>query len=482
MYDICIVGAGVVGCAIARELARQRLKICLIEKNEDVGAATTKANSGIVHGGYADKPGTLKAKLCVRGNELFDQLERELHFGFRRTGSFVVGFDEQDRAVIDKLYLQGQSNGVPELKIVDGEFVLAREPFLQQQIKFALYCPSAGVVSPYEFTIALAENAVHNGVELRLNTTVTAVENHGDYFTLISDTQHIDAKIVVNAAGLYADAMATMVGVGDFTITPRAGQYLLFDREEGDLVGSVVFQTPSALSKGILVTTTYHGNLLIGPDATVVPDKEYLDTAKENIEDIVAAARKVLPNFDLRKVITTFAGNRAASTRGDFIIEESSCRGFINVAAIESPGLTASPAIAQEVSKLIRNSGRVSWEINETFDPHRRPIEKIAEMSSAQLREIIARKPHHGCVVCHCELVSHGEISDALHREIPVRSLDALKRRTRATMGRCQGGFCSPKLMAIIGEELGIVRTEITKKGGESFFVTKSVKMDGADE
>lgn len=476
MYDISIIGGGVIGSAIARELAKYHLKICLIEKNEDVGAETTKVNSGIVHGGYADNPQTVRAKLCALGNSMYRELESQLKFGFTQTGSFVVGFNKQDEQKIQELFTYGQANGVPNLQIVDGSFVREHEPHLNPDITVALYCPTAGITSPYEFAIALAENAVQNGVELKLNTKVTAIRKQNDQLLLITNQDEIASKIVINAAGLYADEVAKMAGLEEFTIEPRAGQYLLFDKNEGRLVNSVIFQVPNQISKGILVTKTYHGNLLIGPDATPAPTKDYLDTASQNVETIISTAKRSLPNFDLRKVITCFAGNRAATNTHDFIIGESSIRGFINVAGIESPGLTSAPAIASHVAKIVATSSRVKITPNQSFDPYREPHTAINNLSEQELDELIKKDPDHGCIVCRCETVSLGEIRRCLHSNIPVNSLDALKRRTRAGMGRCQGGFCTPKIMDTISKELAIPKEQLTKKGGNSTLVVGHTK------
>jgi glycerol-3-phosphate dehydrogenase len=468
MYDVGIIGAGIVGCAIARELAKYNLKVCLIEKNEDVGSEVTKANSGIVHGGYAEKPGSVKAKFSSRGNSMYKQLNDELNFGFAQTGSFVIGFDEKDAEKIQELFDQGQKNGVPNLQIVDSDFVKAKEPKLNQDIKTALYCPTAGITSPYEFAIALAENAIQNGVELKLNTKVNFIQKLSDGFLVSTPKETIAVKVVINAAGLYADEIAKMIGCDEFEIKPRQGQYLLFDTDQGAFINSIVFQTPTAVSKGILVTKTYHGNLLIGPDATPAPSKDYLDTDSKNIQEIIEAAKKSLPDFDLRKVITAFAGNRAAATNGDFIIKESKTNGFINVAGIESPGLTAAPAIAPYVAEIIAATGRVKLTPKSNFDPYRKPYNTIIDMPEEKLNDLIKKDPKYGCVVCRCETVSEGEICDALKRNIPINSLDAIKRRTRAGMGRCQGGFCTPKIMDIINNELKIPKEKITKKGNNS--------------
>lgn len=530
VYDICIIGAGIVGCAIARELSRYALKICLLEKNDDVATATTKANSGIVHGGYAEKHGSIKAAFSAAGNRMYPQLAAELHFGFAPIGSFVIGFDEHDAVQIQALYANGIKNGVEHLQIVDGDFVRRKEPQINQNVTIALYCPTTGVTSPYEAAIALAENAIDNGVELRLSKEVVEIKRiattkntkQTDYFTILTtqqETQELQkskgtkectyaqqetlrSKLIINAAGLYADEIAALVDADTFTITPRHGQYLLFDKNQGELVNSVIFQTPTAISKGILVTRTCHGNLLIGPDAELAPDKNYVDTSSKNIANIIATAQRTLPHFDLRKVITAFAGNRAISSTGDFVIGESEkVPGFINVAGIESPGLTAAPAIAQHIVKIIGATGRVSLQQKASFNPIRRPYHAIAALIEKnpqnspqsnsgsnlelakqhqtkidELNELIKREPCYGCVVCRCETVSEGEIRDALSRSIPINSIDAIKRRTRAGMGRCQGGFCTPRIMEIIEDALHVQREKITTKGGCSLLVQGRTK------
>jgi glycerol-3-phosphate dehydrogenase len=473
MYDICIIGGGIIGCSIARELSKYNLKICLLEKNEDISDETTKANSGIVHGGYAEKYGSIKSQFCYPGNRLYQQLDNELHFGYAEVGSFVIGFDDGDAAKIRELYDNGRKNGVTSLQVVDGDFVLKKEPHLNRDIKVALYCPTAGITSPYEFAIALAENAIENGVTLKLNSAAIEINCNKNHFTVITAQQEtLSAKVIINAAGLYADEVARMVGCDGFTITPRQGQYLLFDKEQGRLLHSVVFQTPTAISKGILATKTFHGNLLIGPDAETAPNKEYLDTHNKNISEIITTAKKSLPNFDMRKVITTFAGNRAVPSTGDFIIEESpTVKGFINVAGIESPGLTAAPAIALRVVEIVGATNKVQLTPKLNFNPNRRPYNAVTQMNDVELNALIKKEPCYGCIVCRCETVSEGEIRDALRRPIPINSMDAIKRRSRAGMGRCQSGFCTPKIMEIIEDELHLPKTKITKKGAKSLLV-----------
>jgi glycerol-3-phosphate dehydrogenase len=339
-----------------------------------------------------------------------------------------------------------------------------------------LYCPTAGITSPYEFAIALAENAIQNGATLKLNNKVTAIQKLSDHFVITTNQETLTTKIVINAAGLYADEIAKMLSCDEFSIKPRQGQYLLFDKDQGDFINSVIFQTPTAISKGILVTRTYHGNLLIGPDATEAPAKDYLDTASQNASVIIDAAKKSFPTLDLQKVITAFAGNRAAASTGDFIIEESKIKGFINVAGIESPGLTAAPAIAIYVGEIVAATEQVKLRPKADFNPKRKACSTIANMQEQDLNDLIKQDPKYGCVACRCETVSEGEICDALKRNIPINSLDAIKRRTRAGMGRCQGGFCTPKIMEIIHNELQIPREEITKNGGESVLVFGKTK------
>ncbi len=475
MYDVCIIGGGIIGSAIARELSKYELKICLLEKNSDVAAGTTKANSGIVHGGYDAKHGSVKAQFSAAGNRMYKKLDEELHFGFAQTGSFVIGFNEKDAAKIQQIYENGQKNGDKEIKVVDSNFIKAKEPHLNKDVTVALYCSSAGITSPYEFAIALAENAVQNGVDYRLNTEVIAITKDTAFTIETNIPSTVTAKCVINAAGLYADDVAKMVGLNEFTISPRKGQYLLLDKDQGSLTNSVIFQTPTEISKGILVAKTYHGNLLIGPDAETISDKDYLDTASDTISEIVAAARKSVPDFDMRKVITSFAGNRAASSVGDFIIEQSKVPGFINTAGIESPGLTAAPAIAEYVSQLVEETG-IKLTKKADFDPHRKPYHTVANMTEEELQELIHCQPDYGRIICRCETVSEGEIRDACNRDLPINSLDAIKRRTRAGMGRCQGGFCTPRVMEIMTDALNINVDKITKKGKGSELVMGRTK------
>lgn len=472
MYDVCIIGAGVVGANIARELSKYNLKICMLERCDDVSCGASKANSGIVHGGYSDEPGSLKAELCVKGNRMYEQLNKELHFGYRETGSMVLIFREEDKVKLEKLYEKGIKNGVGGLEIIDGEKARELEPYLSSEVKGALYCANAGVTSPYEFVIALTENAVANGVSLHLHTEVTGIEKAGDSFKIATNNGNFEARYVINSAGMYSDQIAKMVGIEGYHITPRRGQYILLEKEQNYLANSVIFQVPTELGKGILVTTTYHGNLMVGPNAEEIDDREDVGTTPEALEYIVNTARQSVPGFNMKKAITSFAGNRPVANVKDWIIEESAVKGFINLIGIDSPGLTSSPAIALKVKKILGEAG-LALENKADFNPYRKPI--IRKKDASFKGDINAENPQEH-IICRCEQVTEAEIIDALHREIPVQSLDGIKRRTRAGQGKCQGGFCGPRVRQLIARELGIPLEEVTQRGPGSSVLPPRVK------
>ncbi|HWR29334.1 MAG TPA: NAD(P)/FAD-dependent oxidoreductase [Negativicutes bacterium] len=472
MVDVCIIGAGTVGMNVARELMRYRLKVCCLDKEDDVSCGCSKANSGIVHGGYSDEPGTLKARFCVAGNRMYEKLEQELHFGYRETGSLVLAFQPEEIEQLKELYQQGVQNGVGGLAIIDGDEARRREPYLSEQVVAALYCQNAGVTSPYEFVIALAENAVENGLDLRLNTKVTGIEVQADKFRVLTNGEVFEARYIVNAAGIYSDAICRMVGIEEYVIHPRRGQYIVLDKEQNHLVRSVIFQVPTKMGKGILVTTTYHGNLMIGPNAEEITDKDDLGTDEKTLEYIAQTARKSVPGFDLHKALTSFAGNRPVVNRKDFIVEEGSVKKMINLVGIDSPGLTSSPAIAVHVVELLQQAG-LELAANSSFQPNRRPIIRRKPVD-------FAGKVDHADpdldIICRCEQVTRSEIKDCLHRGIPVQSLDAVRRRTRAGQGMCQGAFCGPRVRKLIAEELGISPEAVTARGAGSSQLAQRAK------
>lgn len=468
MYDVAIVGAGVVGALIARELSRYNVKVCLIDKEADVAMGTSKANSAIVHAGYDAKPGSLKARLNVRGNALMSQVAEELDVPFQRIGSLVLAFHEEDMTQLHKLYSRGIENQVPDLKILDKEQVRKMEPNLSEEVIAALYAPTAGIICPYELTVGAVENAVFNGVDLKLERTVINIIAEHRQFTLITEKEEIQCKYLINAAGVHADAIAAMVGKENFSITPRKGEYLLLDKSQGGVVNTVIFQPPSKMGKGILVTPTVDGNLLIGPNAHDIDNKEDISTTASGLEEVIHGAGKSVPTLDIRQVITSFAGLRATPSTGDFIIEEAAdVKGFIQVAGIESPGLSASPAIAEYVVKVLNQAG-LELEKREKFDPIRKPVVRFREMTDAERAKVIQQNSKYGKIICRCEKVTEGEIVDCIRRPAGARNIDAVKRRTRAGMGRCQGGFCAPRVAEILSRELDIPMEEVTKMGGQS--------------
>lgn len=479
MYDVAIIGAGAVGSSIARELSKYNLRVCVLEKDQDISNGTSKANSGIVHGGYDAQYGSLKAKLNVEGNRMFKELDNALHFGFNQCGSYVLGFDDNDYKEIQKLYDNGKKNSV-EVQIVDRDFVLSREPHVSQGVKWALYCPSAGIISPWEYTIAMAENAALNGVDFCLNHQVTSIEIIPSGFKINTTNKTIDTKYIVNAAGLYSDKIANMGGINSFTITPRKGEYLLFDKELKDVARSVLFQTPKKGSKGILVTPTYHGNLMVGPTADTIDDKCDLSTTRDGLDEVARVATITIPDIDYSKIITQFAGLRASTSSHDFIIEESEVKGFINVAGIDSPGLSASPAIAVYVREIL-SKANLELNIKENFISQLTPITKMEELSIKEKNTLIEKDPRYGRIICRCEGVSQGEIVEAIHRPIPATTIDSIKRRVRTGAGRCQGGFCMPRVMEIMEKELKKSVLDIEKSEPRSTVLvdTTKNKMEG---
>lgn len=472
IYDVAVIGAGVVGGFIARELSRYDLKICLLEREADIACGASSANSGIIHAGYDAEPGSLKAKLNVLGNGRMEKVARELSIPFKRIGSLVLAFQEEDLVKIRALYEKGLRNGVQSMEFLTGEQVREMEPNISAGASGALYAKTAGIVCPYEMTAGAVENAAANGAELKLECEVKAVrvpdEGVPRVFSLVTSKGEIMSRYIVNAAGLYADSIASMVEEKFFAIKPRKGEYLLLDKNQGGKVNRVVFQTPVKMGKGILVTPTVDGNLLIGPNATEVEDKEDWSTTAFGLDQVVAGALKSVPSINVKEVVTSFAGLRAVSSTGDFIIGESkNVRGFINAAGIESPGLTSAPAIGEYVADILRDSGLALVD-KKNFNPIRKPVFKFREADDAKRECFIKQDKAYGRIVCRCETITEGEIADCIRRPAGARCLDGVKRRTRAGMGRCQGGFCTPRVAEILSRELGIPMEEVTKCGGNS--------------
>ncbi len=469
MYDVAIIGAGVTGSAIARELARYRANVCVLEKGEDVCTGTSKANSAIVHGGFDAVTGSMKAKMNVLGNEMMTQLSEELDIPFKRNGALVLCFDEADKPGLQELYDRGVANGVKGLEILTREEAKAMEPNLSELVCAALYCPSSGIVCPFELTLGLAENAADNGVEFKLECGVTAITREADHYSIETEKGTVLAKAVVNAAGIYADTIHDMVCPHEFTILPRSGEYCLCDKTAGGHVTKTIFQMPSKLGKGILVTPTVHGNLLLGPTASDIEDREFTATTREGLDFVLEKAALSVDNIPTRQIITSFSGIRAHDDKGDFILQQSA-PGFFDAAGIESPGLTSAPAIGQYMAEMVASA--MGLEKKAEFNPIRHGVIKLNELTEAERAEKIRENPLYGNIICRCETISEGEIMDSIHRTLGAKTLDGVKRRTRAGMGRCQSGFCSPRVMDILSRELGIPLTEVRKnaKGSEIVF------------
>lgn len=468
MFDVIIVGAGVTGCSIARELSKYNLKTCVLERSSDVAMGTTKANSAIIHAGYDPVPGTLKAKLDSKGNSMFDKLAKDLDFPFKRNGSLVLSFSENDQDKLEALVEKGKANGVPNLQILNREQLLKMEPNLSEHVVAGMYAPTGGIVCPYEYTIALAENAFLNGVEFKFDSEVKSIEKSDNKFILKTTSGDVyECKLVVNAAGLYADELNNMVSKNKIKIIPRRGEYCVCDKVVGNMATATLFQLPTKLGKGILVSPTVDGNLIIGPNAVDQEDKDDLTTTQEGLDDILSKAAMTIKNVPVRQVITSFSGLRARPVTEDFIIGETEdVENFVNAAGIESPGLSSSPAIGQMVREIVVN--KLSPKENKKFNPRREGIPKFREMSNDERNELIAEDPSYGKIICRCETVTEGEIINSIRRPLGAKTLDGVKRRTRAGMGRCQSGFCSTRIVDILSKELGVSYTEITKFGGES--------------
>ena len=470
MYDVAIIGAGVVGSAIARELSRYQANICVIEKEEDVCNGTSKANSAIIHAGFDAKPNSLKAKLNVRGNELMDAISEELDIPFTRNGSLVVCTKDQDRNGLEELLDKAAINGVPGCRIVEREELLQMEPNVADDVICALYAPTGGIVCPFHMTMAFAENANVNGVLFFLNTEVKHIQKKENGYvieTLHTDTNEIEtyeAKVVINAAGVYADELNNMVSENKLHITARKGEYCLLDKDAGNHVKHTIFQLPSKMGKGVLVTPTVHGNLLVGPTAIDVEDKESLNTTGDGLASLAVTSALSVKNVPMRQVITSFAGLRAHEDGNDFVIGEAEdAKRFVNVAGIESPGLTSAPAIGEMVAGLVKEM--LSLTEKDNFIVKRTGILHPETLTIEERNALIKKQPAYGNIICRCEMISEGEILDAIHRPLGARSLDGVKRRTRAGMGRCQAGFCSPRTMEILERELGMNMFDITKNG-----------------
>ncbi|MCR4941094.1 MAG: NAD(P)/FAD-dependent oxidoreductase [Treponemataceae bacterium] len=501
VYDIAIIGAGIIGASIARELSRYKLKICLVEKADDVSCGTSKANSGIVHAGYDPEPGTLMAKLNVQGTAMYQQWSEELHFDYKNIGSLVIAFSEADMAHLKKLYDRGIKNGVPGMKLLSGEELHELEPNVNEEACGALLAESAGIVSPYQATWAIAENAVQNGAKLFTESEVhgitrpdasegadgkaageTGAKPGAGNWIIHTGSADIESRCLINAAGLFADKISEMAGARKFKIKPRRGEYFLLDSNCESLAHHTLFQPPDELGKGVLVTPTVDGNILVGPTAGDGNSRDDTSTTRAGQDLVFEKSSKTLNDIPRRNIINSFAGIRAialnedGSPVNDFIIEEdASAKRFINVAGICSPGLTAAPAIAVYVTGLVEKAG-IKLEKNKDFVAVRKGIESFKNASKERKEQLIEENPLYGRIICRCEMITEAEIVQAVNSTVGAKDLDGVKRRTRAGMGRCQGGFCSPRVTEIISRERSIPMTSVTKNGGCSYILNSKTR------
>ncbi len=476
-FDVAIIGAGVSGALIARELSRYDLKVALLEKGSDVAVGSTKANSAIVHAGFDAENGTLKAKMNVEGTALMPEVCKELNVPYKNIGSLVVAYSEKEMDTVRTLYERGVKNGVPDMKVIGKAELKELEPLISDAAVGALWAPSAGIVCPYELTIAAAVNAAENGVEFFRNCEVKAVNDDGEYFTLDTAQGNIKAKYVVNAAGVFSDTVARMIGDDSFKIIPRKGEYYLLDKAECSKVIHTVFVCPTEMGKGILLSPTVDGNVLAGPTSVDIEEKDNTDTTAEGLKTVSDNAPKSIPSINLRNSITAFTGIRAHTDRkdNDFIIGQSEKNErFINVAGIESPGLSSAPAIGRYVAEML--AGLIGCEKKADFNPVRPAPVRFREMSTEERKALIEKDKRYGRIICRCETVTEGEIIDAIQGPVGAIDMDGIKRRTRAGMGRCQSGFCGSKVVEILARELGKDVNEITKYGGESKIIYERTK------
>ncbi len=476
IYDIIIIGGGVIGCCIARTLSKYDLKVCLLEKEADIASGTTKGNSGVVHAGYASSREYIKRNLCIRGNKLYTQAQKELNFPMKRIGSFVVALEDSQIKILNEERKKGIQDDVPGLELIlDKKQIKSMEPNLTDEVVGVLHAPTAGIVSPYEMTFALAENAAMNGVKFFRNQKVKKIK-HQDYVFNVKTSVggEFQGRNVINAAGLFARKISKMVGLDYFEINPRKGEYILFDRNALHL-NKILFPTPTKVSKGILVCPTVHGNTFLGPNAQNITDKSDISTTTAGLKEILEGGLKLVPNIPVRSSIRNFSGLRAVPNNLDFIIDNTDVYGFINVVGSLSPGLTSCYAIAERVIEFLELLG-VELKVKEDYNPIRPKPETFKDFSKEELDKKIIEDPAWAKIICRCETISEREILNAIHAPVGATTVDGVKFRCRPGMGRCQGGFCRPRVMEILSRELNLPFQAITKKGEDTQFLVGKTK------
>lgn len=475
MVDVVVIGAGIMGAAVSRELSKYNLDIVVLDKEHDVSNGTTKANSSIVHAGYDAKEGTLMAKYNVLGSEMFEEICKEIDAPYKKTGSYVLAFSEEERKHVEALYKRGIANGVRELEILEKDEILRREPNISPKVVAALYAGTAAVIGPYEVCIKMMENAAENGVKVELDAEVVKVEKmEKGYRTTLKDGRIFESKVVINAAGVYADIINNMISSKKFKIHPRRGEYFLLDKVEGNLTNSVIFQCPNEMGKGILVAQTVHGNLIVGPTAEDIESRDDVGNTLSALDKIKREAVKSIENINFRNNIRNFSGLRAEADTGDFIIGEAEdAKGFFNIAGTKSPGLSSAPAIGLDVAKMVAE--KLQAVKKENFKKNRPQIH-FMDLSPEEKAEVIKKDPRYGRVICRCESITEGEIVDVIHRMVGAKTVDGVKKRCRPGTGRCQGGFCGPRVQEILARELGEKLNEIVLDKVGSYILTEETK------
>lgn len=479
-YDVIIVGCGICGATIARELSKYKLAIAVLERASDIPYGASRANSSMIHGGFDDKPGTMKSRFCPKGNRLYHELHEELDFKLREFGSYVCAKGSEELKHLELLYDHGKKNGVPGLEIVTGNALREEEPNAAADITHALWCASAAIINNFEATLAFIDNARHNGAELYMETEVTGLlfnEDGSAIRGVRTDKGIFNAPIVINASGINADLIARMAGDENLVIHPTRGEYYIFDRSIGTMVTSFLFSCPSKLGKGITVARTADDNLLIGPTSVHQTDREDRNTTPEGLDETFRGALRLVPTIPKNMAITTFAGVRANTASGDFHIGAlDRPRGFINVAGIKSPGFTSAPAIAEHVREMIHESlgDLVALEKDPSFVPERKHIPRFADLSNEERERLAKTDPKWGQIVCRCESVTEAQVVEAIRRG--ARTVAGVKLWVRPGTGRCQGGFCAPRVVEILARELGVLPLDITRHGGGSYMLTGRTK------
>ena len=477
MFDVAIIGCGITGAATAFMLSKYKLNLLVLEKENDIALGATRANSAIIHAGYDPEPGTIMARVNVRGCAMAETLSRDLDVPYIKNGSLVLAFSEKEMETVKELFDRGEKNGVPGQKILSKEEVLEMEPHVSDKVFGALYAPSAGIINPWEYALAFAETAVKNGCEIRLNAGVNGIVKTESGYRLETAKGDVEAKYVINCAGVDSACIHEMVAPKSFTIKPSRGDYYLMDKAEGTKANCVLFQCPSEAGKGVLVSPTVHGNLIVGPNAVSCQDAHRVNTTSDGLNFVKQMAAKSVPDINYRNAIRNFAGMRANTDRDDFVIGMAA-ENFLDLAGIKSPGLTSAPAIGEEAVRILSENGLLL--IPKENPVTTRKVVRFKHLSNEEKAQLVKENPLYGRVICRCETITEGEIVDAIHSPVPPVSVDGIKRRAGSGMGRCQGGFCGPRVLEILARETGRDPLSIMKDKDGSYILTEEIKKEAA--